>query len=802
MIDRYLRIFKKNWYSLRFRLVFVSLLVELIMLSILVWNSTRLTSENLIYQAQHRLDEVLPILNTALSPPLLSHDTATLQEVTKKLIRDEGIYYAAVYNSFNEQLIEEGTSKTSQFSPWKRDLTAHIENLGTSTPYRIKVPIQMNDYSLGYLVLELDTGFIHTISNNTRNQGLFIASIEILLSIILLTILGLALTRKLTTLSNAAEQMAKGNLAIRTNIPGHDEVSSMASAFNEMAESISFKNGELQAKQDQLTALLDTMTFGVVFADKNDNVEYHNQAFRDIWKLPDSFELTNKTLDTLPLATTTKVTHTLVSENSNSGDTRTELYLDNGKIILQSKQLLSSDNNRDNSGANLWLFEDITDQRKSEEQLVFLAEHDVLTGLHNRYYFTTMLSQMVKVVHAEDQQLYVFFFDLDEFKAINDGYGHEQGDLVLKNVSHIIKSIIKDDDIFCRLGGDEFAILSMMKTQEEACQFADRVIKTISSSSFQYQGETTRITSSLGISCYPKSAEKPEELLSQADIAMYHAKRTGKNNYAFYQAAHTSKSTTVKHLSWNKRIDEALNNDLFELHFQGIYEIPSKALAHLECLIRLKDSNDDGKLIYPDQFIPFAEKSGQILQIDRWVIRQAIKRLANNINTPPLAVNISGRSFDEPGLPQYIKEQIELVNIHPSRLLIELTETEAVSDIQDARNFIEGLHEIGCPVCLDDFGSGFASFGYLKHLKAEILKIDGIFIKDLDKSYENRLFVESMQHVSRGMNKRTVAEFVENEEIFNQLKILGVDYAQGYYLDRPTKNHPAMELPKINTEIA
>jgi len=780
-----------GWRSLRFKIVMLSLVVEIVMLSILVWNSTRLTEQSLVQQTQHRLTELLPVLNTSLAPPLLANDTATLEEVVQKLIREEGIYYAAVINTVGQTLVEKGQSRSDELSPWDRNLEKHIQELGTTSPYHIHMPIRVSNYPLGTLDLELDLTFIDRMSNNIRDQGLLIAAIEILLSIILLTLLGLALTRKLSALNNAAQEMANGDLSIRADIPGHDEVSETAKAFNHMAQAISQKTHDLHFEQNRLNTLLDSMNFGVVFADKNDVVEYRNQAFRKVWTLPDDLDLTQKSLDDLSTFLPNSILRTerLVSQFIDHA--QTEIYLNNGQVILQTKQPLQHIHQPYAQGESLWLFEDITQEKESQQQLAYLAEHDVLTGLYNRYYFKTILPQLAKQVHRNNQQLTMFFFDLDEFKAINDSYGHEQGDLVLRNVTNSISKLVREEDIFFRLGGDEFAILSIMNNREECIAFAERITQAIASTPFQYKDISTRITSSLGIACYPQTAAQPEDLQSQADIAMYHAKKSGKNCHCFYDLAQEHSATTIEHLNWNERIDNALNNDLFELHYQGIYSVKTKQVAHLECLIRLTDPSNPNHLIYPDQFIPFAEKSGQILSIDRWVIRQAIKRLASNPNCPALAINISGKSFDEPGLPQYIGQQIQLSKIDPSRLLIELTETQAVSDINDAKLFIEGLHEVGCPVCLDDFGSGFSSFSYLKQLNVEILKIDGIFIKDLDTSYENTLFVESMQHVSRGMQKKTVAEFVENEEIFNKLKALGVDFAQGYYLDKPTKNHPA-----------
>jgi EAL domain-containing protein (putative c-di-GMP-specific phosphodiesterase class I) len=196
----------------------------------------------------------------------------------------------------------------------------------------------------------------------------------------------------------------------------------------------------------------------------------------------------------------------------------------------------------------------------------------------------------------------------------------------------------------------------------------------------------------------------------------------------------------------------------------------------------------------PGHFIPLAEKTGKVIDIDRWVVAESIRTLARSSSIPSIAVNISGRSFDDPVFPQYIAQQLAAAGVEPDRLLVELTETSAVSDLHDAQRFIEALHQTGCRICLDDFGSGFSSFAYLKHLKADILKIDGLFIRDLPNDHDNQVFVRSIVDVARGMRKITVAEFVEDAESLEMLKSFGVDLVQGYHLDMPQADHPALKV--------
>jgi len=321
---------------------------------------------------------------------------------------------------------------------------------------------------------------------------------------------------------------------------------------------------------------------------------------------------------------------------------------------------------------------------------------------------------------------------------------------------------------------------------------AERITHSIAQVRFQYEGQSLRLTSSLGIAVFPEHADNAEDLIARADTAMYQAKEAGKNAWRIYRSDLDASLEMVKRMSWNDRILHALENNLMDLQFQGVYTTANRVLSHFEVLVRMRDKEDPTRLLLPGQFIPLAEKSGKILDIDRWVLRESIQMLAESKSIPALAVNISGRSFDEPMLPQYIAELLKRYGVAPQRLVVELTETSAVSDLHDAQLFIEALHHTGCGVSLDDFGTGFSSFAYLKHLQVDSVKIDGLFIRNLPKERDNQLFVKAMVTVARGLHKTTIAECVEDEETLVMLGRFGVDCVQGYYLEKPRADHPLM----------
>jgi diguanylate cyclase (GGDEF)-like protein/PAS domain S-box-containing protein len=556
-----------------------------------------------------------------------------------------------------------------------------------------------------------------------------------------------------------------------------------------------------QATQEQarMSSLLSAMNIGILFEDVGNRVIYFNPAFRRIWLIPDTIDLAGRaTSEVMGLSANVLARpdhfskHILHVLGTHEVSDTFEIVLADGRVVTQLSYPV-----RDNDGrfiGRLWIYEDITRERQTAEQLIYLAERDSLTGLYNRHRFQEELARMLADVERRQSHGALLFFDLDEFKYINDTFGHRAGDSMLIRVAGEVHALVRRNEVFSRIGGDEFALLMPDADETEATQLAERIIRSIAQIPFRFEGQNLRLTTSLGIALYPQHGESAEELVSHADAAMYQAKESGKNAWRVYRHDLDDSREMLHRLSWNERLGNALENNLLRLHFQGVYHASDGSLAHVEALVRMQDETDADRIIMPGHFIPAAEKTGKILDIDRWVIRESIALLERIPNLPAIAVNISGRSFDEPTLPRYIADQLVQQGVQPRRLLVELTETSAVSDLHDAQRFIEALRHTGCRVCLDDFGTGFSSFAYLKHLKADILKIDGLFIRDLPNDHDNQVFVKSIVDVARGMNKITVAEFVEDAETLAMLKAFGVDMVQGYHLDMPRANHPALDL--------
>jgi diguanylate cyclase (GGDEF)-like protein/PAS domain S-box-containing protein len=565
-----------------------------------------------------------------------------------------------------------------------------------------------------------------------------------------------------------------------------------------------------QDEHARLSALLAAMDTGILFVSHDNLVVYTNPAFTRIWMIAPGTRLIGRSPQEVLASSACVLARPedqgkrvlrLPREEEILGVL--EIQMTDGRLITQQVHAVEDVYGR--PVGHLWLFEDVTRERQTADQLIYLAERDALTGLYNRHRFNEELARMIADAQRNDTRLALLFFDLDEFKYINDTFGHRAGDAMLIRVAGEVAGQVRRNELFSRLGGDEFAILVPEISAEMLRVLAERITRAIALVRFQYEGQSLRLTSSLGIAVFPDHADNAEDLIARADTAMYQAKESGKNAWRIYRSDLDSSLQMVRRLSWNDRIMHALENNLMDLQFQGVYNTSDRSLSHFEVLVRMRDKDDPTVLLMPGQFIPVAEKSGKILEIDRWVLRESIQMLAELPSIPAFAVNISGRSFDEPTLPQYIAEQLKHCGVAPRRLMVELTETSAVSDLHDAQRFIEALHQTGCGVSLDDFGTGFSSFAYLKHLQVDSVKIDGLFIRNLPQEHDNQLFVKAIVMVARGLHKTTIAECVEDEETLVMLKGFGVDCVQGYYLEKPRADHPllaaASRLQNTNLEL-
>ena len=427
--------------------------------------------------------------------------------------------------------------------------------------------------------------------------------------------------------------------------------------------------------------------------------------------------------------------------------------------------------------------EDITSSHLLSEQLDHQARHCMLTGLINRYEFEQRLDVMLKGVRRAGTQHAVFFLDIDQFKVINDSCGHMAGDQLLRQIGGLIQSHVRQNDSVSRLGGDEFAVLLELCTPQEAVRVAEKLRSAVEDSVFGWGENIFRITVSIGVVCIDDHSPEIAEVMSCADTSCYMAKELGRNRVQFYQDDETSQRRQDE-AQWVSRIHEGIEHNRFCLYVQDIVGLQQEDLRHYEVLIRYQDEH--GQLIPPGAFLPPAERFGLSPKLDRWVIKNVCAFLAESPNKHlNLSINLSGLSIADDELLFCVRNLLEEYKVDPQQLCFEITETAAISNLANAVRFINAMKEIGCRFALDDFGSGLSSFGYLKTLPVDFVKIDGIFVKDILDDEVDMAMVRSINDIGHLMGKKTIAEFVENSEIADRLREVGVDYAQGYGIAKP-----------------
>jgi diguanylate cyclase (GGDEF)-like protein len=418
-------------------------------------------------------------------------------------------------------------------------------------------------------------------------------------------------------------------------------------------------------------------------------------------------------------------------------------------------------------------------------ELSYQASHDALTGLVNRREFERRLERILAMSPQEESHA-VLYFDLDQFKVINDTCGHVAGDELLRQISSVLASQVRKRDTLARLGGDEFGVLLEHCQQEQALRIAHQMREALQDLRFVWQDRGFTVGASIGLVPIAPGVDTLATVFRAADDACYAAKEQGCNRVHLYQPDDYELAQRHGEMQWVPHIQEALANNRFSLFYQPIIPLGQGGRPHGEVLLRLFNRNGD--LVLPGAFIPAAERYNQMQAIDRWVVRTVFATLRDPDTVPPptcVAINLSGQSLGNRQFLEFVEQQIENWAVPLDRICFEITETAAISNLSHAKRFFSALKPRGCRFALDDFGSGLSSFAYLKTLPVDFLKIDGSFVKDMVRDPIDHATVEAIHRIGHVMGIETIAESVENGRILAQLKAIGVNYAQGYALGKP-----------------
>jgi len=635
------------------------------------------------------------------------------------------------------------------------------------------------------------------IDNTGDMQALVGAVDHQLKSLWLATLIGIAaivtgfllfecsIRKPIARITGALKAEAEGTREVEVHHTWTEETENLVSAFSHMRR-------QIHARQQRLETILDNAAEGIITFDTEGRIESFNQAAERLFGYAEE-EVAGKDLrliippqtresreDYLEHFIRTEIQHLIGHEGEVTGrhkDGSTfPMALKISSMILEGKQLYTG------------LVADISERKAMLEHLKDMAEHDGLTGLYNRSYFQQELDRVVeRVKRTGGICCALLYIDLDNFKYINDTLGHSAGDRLIIEVAGILNKRARKSDLIARIGGDEFSVLLFDTTPALSVQVAESFRAKLADYVFKHNGEKIDIGCSIGVTAINPKCSSAAAILSQADLACHLAKRGGRNRVHLYNPDDAENVAAMSiDMGWSRRIKEAIDGDRFVLARQPIVNTTTREIESYEVLIRMLDERND--MIMPTAFLSTAERFGLSAEIDQWVIRHAIEELAEQRESSPrlrYAINLSGSTLTTPGICELVQDKLGETGIDPSALTFEVTETVAIADMAAAENFLSRLRSMGCHTALDDFGSGMASFAYLKDLPVNYVKIDGRFVKNLAASPVDQAMVKAMNEIAHALGKKTVAEFVENEESFKLLSAYGIDFAQGYYLGRP-----------------
>ncbi|MCI0505457.1 MAG: EAL domain-containing protein [Gammaproteobacteria bacterium] len=436
---------------------------------------------------------------------------------------------------------------------------------------------------------------------------------------------------------------------------------------------------------------------------------------------------------------------------------------------------------------------DVTHERNLAHQLSWQARHDSLTGLANRREFEILLNTLLSNTDPNRPKHALLYLDLDQFKLVNDTCGHVAGDELLKQIVALLKSNIREADLLARLGGDEFGLILEACPLPKAERIASQLVESVRDFRFVWKGKVFSLGVSIGLAMIDEHCRDSEAILSAADAACFIAKDKGRSRVWIHHLDDQDVAQRHGEMEWASKINAALENDRFLLYYQKVQPITQNdGCNYFEFLLRMV--NESGEIVAPMAFIPAAERFGTMAAIDKWVVKRVLgwlhRKHGKIKNNDVYSINLSGQSLCDDGFLQFCITELDESRVDPRQICFEITETAAISNWRHANQFVSALKSRGCQFALDDFGSGMSSFAYLKNLPVDYIKIDGAFVSDMLSDPVDQVMVIAINQIGQVMGIKTIAEFVENEDILNILKVMQVDFAQGYGIHMPEALEP------------
>lgn len=660
--------------------------------------------------------------------------------------------------------------------------------------------ILTNGRPIGYARVILDTVPVQGELAAVTRKGIAYTVFAILFGGLVAWLVVRTMTARLARLSTAADRIAEGDLNVAlAEDRGRDEVARLTRDFIQMAAALAEDRqrrdqaeAQLFAEKERAQVTLASIGDAVITTDVAGHIEFLNGIAEELtgWT---TAEAAGRPLD--------QVFRIINEVTRATAENPVEIVLRKGVVVgLANHTILirrdGSELNIEDSAAPIrdrqghiigvvLVFHDVTKAHEMARQMSWAATHDSLTGLVNRADFERRLAALVGHELGSRRHA-LLYIDLDQFKVVNDTCGHAAGDQMLCQIATLMQSRMRESDTLARLGGDEFGVLLENCPLDQGHRIAETILGAVSSFRFVWQDKVFMIGASIGLVEIAGETPEAASLLAAADTACFAAKDDGRNRVRAFNAADSELARRSGEMNWVARISRAFDERRFRLHWQPILPLQETIRdgSHGEILLRMVD--DQGLLVPPGNFLPAAERYNLMPRIDRWVIEQALHWLVDHPEEAICgAINLSGQSLSDDRFLDYVLEQLAHTGIAPGRVCFEITETAAISNLTKAIRFIGALRAQGCRFSLDDFGSGLSSFGYLKNLPVDFLKIDGGFIRNMARNPIDLAMVTAINNIGHVMGLATIAEFVESEEVRQLLAAQGVDFGQGFGLARP-----------------
>lgn len=733
-----------------------------------------------------------------------------LDETGKPVLNDIGekiVHLSKITEESSKELVDVGKSLLGGEPGYKFYTTGDTQQALVA----LYAPVSAAGYGL---ILSIPkTVILGPVDNLESYFGLLILLVVIVV-LVLAMFTARKVLRRIFTLNKASKIIAAGDYEMKINQHGHDEISELATTFNTMVDDLKARekslnnlNIELEDKVEQRTAAIEAAK--VQLSDFKDAIDEHSIV--TITDLNGTITFANDKFCHISGYSENELlgqNHRILNSGNQDKNYWTRMFqtVSNGKTWHDEVRNIAKDGSFywvkttivpsfDETGAiknYISIRTDITENKQLNEKITYQASHDALTGLVNRREFERRLEQLIS--RSEDQVLHcVLYLDLDEFKIVNDTAGHHAGDELLRQVPGLIKQHTRKADLVARLGGDEFGMILTACDEKQAEIVANKILQTISDFHFCWESTTYKIGVSIGIVELGDEPTNLAETLKSADSACYAAKDRGRNTVVVYSAFDNDLVDRREQMNWATKLTQCLEEDKFVIYAQPIVstkEPGSKTTGakkvSYEILLRMIDGDD---IILPGAFLPAAERYNKITLIDRWVVSKTFSMIKDQRafldNIDHISINLSGMSLTDKPFLNFLIDEIDKSNLH-DKICFEITETAVITNLSTASKAINTLHGMGVRFSLDDFGSGLSSFTYLKKLQVDYLKIDGHFVKDIVDDPIDRAMVNSIHEIGSVMGKMTIAEFVEDDEILSTLSDIGVHYAQGYGIGRPS----------------